>query len=438
MVNTAQQPAPDDLLALRRSVDQRLVLLRTARNSWRETWREIKHYILPTRGRFFALPNQSARGLPKGLDVIDRTATTAAANLSAFLMAGITSPARDWFRLTTSRDDLNDDPEVKLWLAEVQRRLQRVYASSNFYQGMEQVYEEISGFGTGVSLIQRDYDDVIRLYPLTAGEYYLAMNDRMEIDTVYREYVQNVNQIVGKFGRENCSQTVQSLYDNNMSTQEFQVIHAMFPNLNRRPGALGWRGARYISLYYEYGRNDPTVLRVEGFDYKPFVAPRWQAISNDAYGRGPCEDALGDVKSLQLAQIRLAEVVDKYARPPLMADASLQSGLISLLPNGINFIPGLAQQTGAGLKPIYQTAPDIRPLQERIQEFQAQIKTTLKNDLILMMNEIEGEQPRTATEINVRQQEKLLVLGPVLERFHNEALDPLINTTMNRPGFTGE
>ena len=43
---------------------------------------------------------------------------------------------------------------------------------------------------------------------------------------------------------------------------------------------------------------------------------------------------------------------------------------------------------------------------------------------------MEATQPVTAAEINVRQQEKMLTLGPVLERFHNEALDPIITTTL--------
>ena len=37
-----------------------------------------------------------------------------------------------------------------------------------------------------------------------------------------------------------------------------------------------------------------------------------------------------------------------------------------------------------------------------------------------------------ATEVAERHEEKLLMLGPVLERLHNELLDPLIDNTFNR------
>ena len=38
----------------------------------------------------------------------------------------------------------------------------------------------------------------------------------------------------------------------------------------------------------------------------------------------------------------------------------------------------------------------------------------------------------TATEVAERHEEKLLMLGPVLERLHNEILDPLIEMTFSR------
>lgn len=427
------QPSADDLTKLRDEADRRLILMRNVRTCYRNTWREISHYVMPTRGRYFNIPNQTSRGRVKGPQIVDRTATVAVANLAAFLMAGITSPARDWFKLSTNSDRLNDDPQVKSWLAECEKRLMRVFASGNFYNTMAQIYEEISGFGTGACIILQDYYDVVRFYPLTAGEFYLAQNSRGEVDTLFREYVQNVDQLVRRFGLENCSPTVQSLWESRSLTQELPVVHAIIPNASRIHGAFGWRGMPWIGVYYEYGNRSQQVLAVEGYPRKPFIAPRWHAISNDVYGTGPAEDALPDVKSLQVAQLRLAEAVDKFARPPMMADASMQNQLLSLIPAGVNYVPGLnSMGNGAGLRPVYQTTPNIEPLQMRVQAFQDQIRKTLKNDLILMVSQdMKGAQPRTAAEINVRQQEKLLALGPVLERFHNEALDPVIETTLD-------
>ncbi len=52
-------------------------------------------------------------------------------------------------------------------------------------------------------------------------------------------------------------------------------------------------------------------------------------------------------------------------------------------------------------------------------------------NLFLMIAEV-GDQPNiTATQINTMREEKMLMLGPVLERLNDELLDPLIDRVFN-------
>ena len=55
---------------------------------------------------------------------------------------------------------------------------------------------------------------------------------------------------------------------------------------------------------------------------------------------------------------------------------------------------------------------------------QERVKTTFFNDLFMMISQLDTV--RTATEIDARREEKLVQLGPVLERFQNEALNPIM------------
>lgn len=59
------------------------------------------------------------------------------------------------------------------------------------------------------------------------------------------------------------------------------------------------------------------------------------------------------------------------------------------------------------------------------------IKASFYADLFLMLAN-ESNPQMTATEVAERHEEKLLMLGPVLERMHNEIIDPLIETTFTR------
>ena len=316
-----------------------------------------------------------------------------------------------------------------MWCSDVEGRIMHVLAAGNFYNAVGQVYEDLSTFGTGAMIAMPDFEDVVRFFPLTAGEYLLDQDDRLSVDTLMREYIQSVGQLKDRFGLENCSITVQGLYESNQLAREVPVVHAIMPNRWQRRGAAGWQSHPWVSVYYEYGRSSEGALKIEGFAHKPFIAARWSVVSNDVYGKGPGEDALPDVKSLQLAQFRLTEATDKIVRPPLVADQQMEQRITSLLPAGLNFVPGMGQMPRPPIMPIYQVPPNLTPMSERIKEFKDTIERTFKTDLIQAITNMEGVQPRNELEIQARQQEQMLMLGPMLERFHNEGLSPIIEIT---------
>ncbi|MBK6911397.1 MAG: hypothetical protein IPH10_10795 [bacterium] len=107
------------------------------------------------------------------------------------------------------------------------------------------------------------------------------------------------------------------------------------------------------------------------------------------------------------------------------------------MPGGHTFVSGTSQMGGA--KPAYQVAPPLGELSADIRDVQLRIREFFHNDLFQMISQLETV--RTATEIDARREEKLVQLGPVLERFENEALDPAIKrifAIMDRMGLLPE
>ncbi|MDR3569648.1 MAG: portal protein [Syntrophobacteraceae bacterium] len=418
---------------LREYVDQRLVALRTDRWSWWQHWRQLSDYILPRRGRYLITPNQATRGDQLGSRIINETAILAHRTLAAGLMAGLTSPARPWFRLSVRDFDARDNTPVKLWLDEVTRRIQVVFSQSNAYNALHVIYEELGCFGTGCMLIEEDFDDVIRCHTLTAGEYYLASSYRDEIDTLYREYVLTTGQLAERFGIENCSPQVKSLWMSGQLDKEVRVAQAIEPNDDRSPQAPGLKGRKFRSVIWEWGQNPDLILDLRGYRELPFVAPRWSVMMNDSYGRSPGMDALGSSKMLQQLEKRTAQAIDKVLNPPMVADVSMKNEPASLLPGGVTYVANMAQ---SGFKPAYQVPPDIRGAQGKINECEQRINKAFFADLFLMIAQLDSV--RTATEIIERKQEKMLMLGPFLERSQFELINPMIERVfamMHRAGL---
>lgn len=421
--------SPSEIVRLRQHVDQRMVGLRMDRYSWWLHWREIADYLLPRRYTWLVTPNKTNRGSPINQRIIDSSATKSWRVLSSGMMSGMTSPGRPWFRMTLEDQDLAEQAGVKLWLDQCTKRMERVYSSSNFYNGMATLYGDLGSFGSGPMILYEDFHTVIRTYNPCAGEYYLAIGPTGEVDTLYREFVYTTYQVAKEFGVENCSPTVQQAVQTGGAalTREIVIGHAIEPNEDIIPGAIGVRGAAFREVFWEMGSSETDVLRIRGFRERPFIAPRWDVSGNDAYGRSPAMDALGDIKQLQVEQKRKAQAIDKLVNPPMVGDVQLKNQPASLLPGGVTYVN--MGQGNVGFKPAYEINPQIQHLLADIQDVRQRIGDAFFEDLFMMISQLDTV--RTATEIDERKEEKLIQLGPVIERFNNEALDPSIDRTFN-------
>lgn len=414
-------------LSYRDRLERRWSAMKTERSSWIEHYRLLSDHILPRRGRFVV--SNTNKGQQINQSIIDSTGTRAHRTLSAGLMAGLTSPARPWFRLITPDYDLNEVAPVKVWLGETERRMRQVFQSSNFYNALHTVYEELGLFGTGAMVILEDFDNVIRCETLTAGEYALAVNHRRIVDTLYREIRMTVIQVVQTFGIESVSRTVKDAYLRGDYDAWVDVMHAIEPNSERDASKQDNQNFLYSSVYWEASSREGDknhFLRREGFQENALVAPRWDVISNDVYGRSPGMDALPDVRQLQVQQKRKGQAIDKLVNPPMQASAAMRDRYVSLLPGGVTYVEDFA--AGGGVKPIYEVNPDVNALAEDIMRTQQRVEQAFFADLFLMIATSDRREI-TAREIDERHEEKLLALGPVLERLQSELLGPAIDRT---------
>ena len=409
----------------------------TERSSFISHWKELSEYISPRRGRFFTQDRN--KGDKRNKKIINSRATMALRTLSSGMMAGITSPARPWFRLGTPDRDLMEFAPVKLWLEKVELLLREIFNQSNLYNALPQIYSEVGGFGTAALGIVEDFDDVIRCYPYTIGSYMLGQSDKLEVNTFYREYQMTVGQIVeqfvvtsdGEMDWSKASVTVKTLWDNGSVDSWVTVVQAIEPNIGRDAQKRDSGNKRYVSAYYEPGGDKNAFLSRRGFDDFPIMAPRWETTAEDVYGTNcPGMIALGDIKGLQLEEKRKAQAIDKMTNPPLRGPASLRNSPVSSLPGGLTLFDQ-GQETGGGLAPIYEVNPRINELMQDINNIENRIDRCFYADLFMMLENLDGVQPRNILELSQRKEEKLLQLGPVLEDLHNDFLDKIIDRTFN-------
>lgn len=414
--------------SLKQQLNKQLSRLKAERLSFEPHWRELSDFTRPRSTRFTA--SEVNRGDRRNSKIIDPAAVMAARTLSSGMMSGITSPARPWFRLATPDRDLMDYGPVKLWLETVEQRMNEVFNRSNLYQSLPLMYEDLGTFATGAMAVVADPQRVIRTVPFPTGSFYIANGADLSVDTAVREFSMTVRQVITEFGMDAVSDTVKSQWNSGQYGQWVNVVHAVYPNLDRQTGKLEAKHKAYKSVYYEANSTDDKLLRESGYDEFPIMAPRWEVNGEDVYGSScPGMVALGSVKALQLLQRRKAQMIDKITNPPLQAPASIKSQRISTIPGGINYLP--MADVNNQIKPLFQIpANGTNGLLEDIQDTRQIIDHAYFVDLFRMMQTVNTRSMPVEAVAEMRE-EKLLMLGPVLQRLDSELLDKLINRTFS-------
>jgi len=354
------------------------------------------------------------------------------------MMGGITSPARPWFQLTTNDPELAEFGRVKEWLHDTTRRMETVFLRSNLYKCLPVVYGDIGVFGTSVLFVEEDFENVVRFYNLPIGSYWISAGQTGTVNTLLREFRLTVKQVVEKFGMtrgaseidwSRISPEVKGKWNSGQKEEWVNILHIVCPNDDYDPNRLESKFKRIKSAYVEGSTDTEIPLREEGYNLFPVMAPRWEVSGNDVYGTDcPGMVALGDIKALQVMQKRKSQAIEKMVNPPMVGPTALKNVKASILPSDITYVD--EREGIKGFRPAHEVNLNLSYLTADISEHQERINRAFYADLFLMLS-LSDRRDMTAREVEARHEEKLLVLGPVLEQLNQDLLDPLIDNTFD-------
>ena len=411
-------------------LERRKISLNKERSSFDTHWKALAENIQPRRSRFFV--SDRNKGNRRHNVIINSAGTQSHRSATTGLFAGVMSPARPWFNLGLDDTALVENTEVGTWLRDTERRIYAVFNQSNLYNMAPVMFGELLLFGTACMLHMEDEEKVARFYTQTVGSYYLAQNEKLEVDTYLRNYQMQVGPLVGEFGRDSMPTRIQDLYDRGQYDEWIDISHIIEPRKDRSADSPFSSNMPWRSIYWLSHDSEKRILRESGFNHFPVYAPRWGTTGEDIYGTDcPGMVVLGDVKQLQTQEKRKQQAIDKLVSPPLKGPPSLRNTEINGLPGGVTIYdnPG---QTAEGLSPLFTVQPQIREMVMDIEKTERRIQEGFFVDLFLAITNAQGSQYKNEEEILSRNEERLLQLGPVLEQLHGEFLNKLIDRTFNQ------
>ncbi|MDH3673656.1 MAG: portal protein, partial [Gammaproteobacteria bacterium] len=341
------------------------------------------------------------------------------------MQAGMTSPARPWYALGTFDPDLREFKPVKEWLEAVERVQRDTFQGSNIYNMLHSLYGDIGLFGTSGNMLVADEETELRGMGFLMGEYYLATDHRGIVNTLYRRADMTVEQMISRFGLGKVSQSVKNLWDCGDKLVERPIWHAVQPRIKaERDESDRVRSMPWKSVYWEEGAKDVDILSMAGFQESPLLCPRWDTMGNDVYGVSPGMDVLPDLKELQTQRRAYGQAVDQGVKPAMIAPTSMRNEPKSHLPGSVTY---LDDPTGRGYRRAVEIDLDAAILRDDMNTTRQHIREGFYADLWAQFLNDNRVQPRTATEIAERKEEKLIELGPVVERLQTELLKPIID-----------
>lgn len=389
-------------------------------SKWLPKWKSQRDYLSPSEGQFEG--DEVNDGKRRDQKMNNKRPIRSAQTLAAGMASGMASQARPWFNLEAPTG-VPRNSNVLRWLFEVQESMRNVLSKSNLYNILPQMFHSQGVYGTGCMAALPDEQDVVRFYHYPIGTYALDTSARGVVDTFYREYTMTARQMEQQFGKDSLKPNTQQMAEKG-SLLAITVCHLIEPNpdadMTRADNlSMPWR-----STYWEKGSNDGLVLRQSGFQAFPIMAPRWDVNGINVYGSGPGDVALGKSRELQLLEADKLRIVQQLARPAVTAPLSMRGMAANLVPGGTVWVPD--QLVGQSFQPAYVPDPSALPnVRAEIDQCERAVAEAYFEDLFLLISQADGQM--TATEVIQRKEEKMLMLGPVVERNNDELFDPLMD-----------
>lgn len=418
-------------IGLRGRLDRLAAALKRHRTDFDPHYMELQRNFMPRRGRFRGADTANPdRGKAVNGELLNTRPALALRTLKSGMQAGITSPARPWFKLVPAQTGMAKRHAVKLYTQAAQEALLRTMHQNGAYNALHTAYGDLGLFGTDCIICEEDLDHGFVLHTLVPGQYWLGADGGNRITTLYMEDMLTVEQIVGRFVYRNnprsqpdwsvVSQTVKNLWDRGNRSNMIPVARMVYPRANRDTFRLGADNKAIASVWWEVGSDSGSVLRDSGYDRNPVVASRWYQEGSEVYGMSPAMYALPEAKMLQVQMRDKAEAQRRMNRPPVQAPTSMRNNPFSLTAGAVLF-----SDDEKGVRPVHTINPPIDAMRVDINETEERINEAMFANLFMMLAQMDRRMI-TAREIEERHAEKMIGLGPVLELQHAEKLRPLV------------
>lgn len=327
----------------------------------------------------------------------------------------ITPSNQRWFSLQSGLRGSDKSSRVDEWFAESTEIMFSELARSNFYTEIHETFLDRCLTGTGCLFCDVLADGRLNFRHIPSGTYAIAEGENGMVDTLARKFKLTPHQAVSKFGYKKLPESVRLDYDDPKKrfTQRHDFLHLVLPRNNCDFGhdLVNARRMKWASVYLAWGA-EKQVIREEGYNEFPFLVTRFLRYGDGPYGYAPGLDVMEEIMAT-LKLERVMDVLAEIAAFPRILQLAEQVGEVDLRAGGITTVK--AQAAREKLPREWATSGRYDVGSERIADKEQKIREAFFVDMLMPLANVERQM--TATEINARQEERVLSFSPSLTLF---------------------
>ena len=341
--------------------------------------------------------------------------------LDAGIVGYAVSPSLVWFKLGLEDNSLLNEYGVKDWLEDCEKIMLAMFNRTNFYRETNPAVSDCTCIGHGALFIDEDIKNSrLRFIHYPPNQLYFDVNPYGEIDTCFRWYSDKLKNIVDFFGEKNVHENMrEKVKETTHWNDDCEILMCVYPRTEYNPEFKNSKNMPYACVYIDL--TNRWILSESGYNEFPFAVFTWEKYSGFAYGSSPSQDALNEIKALNIIKKTSLQIAQTSAEPPMLASEDMHD--IDLSPRGITYKP-----TQNSTLEALRTGENYPITLQELANYDKDVKDWFYVDYFLALQERQGNM--TATEVMELQGEKAATLSTFIVNL-NEFLSNVISRSFS-------
>lgn len=341
--------------------------------------------------------------------------------LDAGIVGYAVSPSLVWFKLGLKDNSLLNEYGVKDWLEGCEKIMLAMFNRTNFYLETNPAVSDCTCIGHGALFIDEDIKNSrLRFIHYPPNQLYFDVNPYGEIDTCFRWYSDKLKNIVDFFGEKNVHENMrEKVKETTHWNDDCEILMCVYPRTEYNPEFKNSKNMPYACVYIDL--TNRWILSESGYNEFPFAVFTWEKYSGFAYGSSPSQDALNEIKALNIIKKTSLQIAQTSAEPPMLASEDMHD--IDLSPRGITYKP-----TQNSTLEALRTGENYPITLQELANYDKDVKDWFYVDYFLALQERQGNM--TATEVMELQGEKAATLSTFIVNL-NEFLSNVISRSFS-------